>query len=130
MLRVPRNPEQPPAKADFSTVESVQRELVDASDVIASMTSEVASARTIREFASDRRKRALALATREFVVGNSATAAEALGRGSMAYGEALDAQAKELENAERVIAENEAARIRWESARSVLSSLRAIASNV
>lgn len=130
MLRAPHNP-QPPPKADFSTVESVQRALVDASDTLASMTSAVATARTIKEFSGDRRKRALAVPMREFIVaGESAAAAETKARASAIYGEALGIQQQELETAERAIAEWESARIKWESARSCLSSLRAIASNV
>lgn len=129
-MKAPGNPSNPPPKADFSTVEAVQRQLVEASEALSALTESVALARQVREFAGDRRKRALALSVREFLADESAAAAETRGRASVAYGEALDGQAKEYAIAERVIAEHEATRIRWESARSVLSSLRTIAANV
>ena len=130
MIKPPYSAPSRPAKADFSTVESVQKALIEASEMLAGMTEAVAAARTVKEFSSDRRKRSLALSVREFLEDESAAAAETRGRASVAYGEAIDAQAKELETAERTIAEWESARIKWESARSCLSSLRAIAANV
>lgn len=122
---------QPPPKSDFSTVEAVNAQLLDASDTLSSMTETVAAARQVKEYDSERRKRALALAVREFLIaGDSASAAETKGRASAIYGEALDRLSAELLMAEKTIAEHEAARVRWDSARTVSSSLRAIAANV
>ena len=130
-MRAPRTPSPPPDRPDFSTVESVSQRLLEASDRLAAMTADVANARQIREFAGDRRKRSLALAVREFLIaGDSASAAETKGRASAIYGEELDKQARAMEIAERMIAEHDAERIKWESARSLLSTLKMIANNV
>lgn len=120
-----------PGGSDFSTIESAQRQLAQASEELSGMTESVAKARQVREFHSDRLKRALAVSVREFLAaGDSATAADTKGRASVAYGEALDQLSIQYGAAEAVIAKWEATRIHWESARSILSSLRAIVSNV
>lgn len=54
----------------------------------------------------------------------SATAAEARARASDSYGKALDELAHDLRSAELVIAKYHAVQTKWESARSVLSSLK------
>lgn len=121
---------QPPQRLDYSTVEAVSARLIETADELSGMTEAVATARQIREFSGDRRKRALCLPMREFIVtGESAAAAETKARASAIYGEELDRQAQQLRDAELVIAGYEACRVRWESARSCLSALRNIAAN-
>lgn len=129
MLHVKPNPAAP-LRADWSDLELVQRHLVEASEALAGMTADVAKARQIREHNSDLRKRALALAVREFLADESAAAAETRGRASVAYGEHLQQSAKDLELAELAISNWEACMVRWKSAQSVLSSLKAVASNI
>ena len=120
-----------PDRPDHSTVESVSVRLLESSERLAAMTVDVANARTVREFAGDRRKRSLALAVREHLAtGDSASAAETKGRASVQYGEDLEKQAREAEIAERIIAEHDAERVKWETARSILSTLKSIAANV
>lgn len=122
---------RPSEPIDFSSVESVQRALLVVSDELTAMTEDVAKARTVREFEGDRRKRALALAVREFLAqGDSAAAADTKGRASVAYGEVLDAQSEQFEAAESILTRWDALRARFDAARSVLSSLRAIAGQV
>lgn len=120
-------------RADYSDIAAVSQRLLEASDELGRMVDAVAKAMTVREFCGDRRKRSLALSTREHSLPGSNishTAAETLGRASVRYGEDLEAQASQLEEAERVIARRDAVRAQWESARSVLSSLKSIAGNV
>lgn len=130
MRHVPVNPMQPPQRLDYSTVEAVSARLIETADELSGMTEAVATARQIREFASDLRKRVLALSVREFLVNDSAAAAESRGRASVAYGEALEKQAAQLRDAELVIAGYEACMVRWKSAQSVLSSLKNIANTI
>lgn len=130
-MRAPSNPSQPPDRPDHSTVEAVSARLLESADRLAAMTEDVANARTVREFAGDRRKRSLALAVREHLAaGDSAASAETKGRASVQYGEDIDKQSRALEIAERMIADHDAERIKWETARSILSTLKSIAANV
>lgn len=128
-MKAAANPSvRPSIGADYSTVESVSRLLIETAQEIEGMTEGMALARQIKEFAGDRRKRALCLPMREFIVaGDTATAAETKARASAIYGEELDAQARQLTDAERTILAYEAAMVRWKSAQSLLSSLKAIA---
>lgn len=124
-------PEKPPSeRLDYSTIEAISERLIEAAEQLAAMNERVALARQVREYSGDRLKRSLALAVREFLHEGSATAAETKGRASVAYGEALVQQAEQFSEAERIIAEHDAARIKWESARSLLSCMRQIAANV
>lgn len=119
----------PPQRLDHNDISALTTALLLASDELAAMTEAVAKARVVREFSGDRRKRALALSVREFLKDDTATASETKGRASELYGEALNAQAKELTEAERVVAAHDAARVRWESIRSALSCLKAVTGN-
>lgn len=121
-------PDQPVPPVDYHDLSSVTTALIRASDDLTALSASVATARQIKEYNSDQRKRALALAVREFLSkGDSATAAETYGRASVGYGEALDRLANELAQADRAIADYEAARIKWESLRSALSVLKSAA---
>src|SRR5687767_1806517 len=129
MIKAPHTP-APAQRLDHSDVTSLTDQLMRASEELAGMTQEVAKARVVREFSGDRRKRALALSTREFLGSDSAAAAEVRGRASVSYGEALDSQEKELRAAEEVISKHDATRTKWESIRSALSMAKAICGNV
>ncbi len=95
------------------------------------MVDEIAKARQVKEFSSDRMKRALALSVREFLAaGDSAAASETKGRASVAYGEAIEELSKQFEAAESVISRWTAVQARFDASRSILSSLRAIAGNL
>jgi hypothetical protein len=125
-------PSAPPEqRVDFNDLAALTTALILASDQLAGMSGSVAQARGIREYDSDRRKRALALPAREFIAtGDSATAAETKARASVAYGETLDQLQMDLTAAEKCIADHEAARVKWESIRSALAVLRATSSNL
>lgn len=121
-------PDQPVQVVDYHDLSSVTTALVRAANELSAMSQAVATARQVKEYNSDLRKRALALAVREHLVkGESATAAETYGRASMGYGEALETLGHALAEADRIIAEYEACRVRWESLRSALSVLKTAA---
>lgn len=123
----PTNPDRP----DFSTVEAVSQRLIESSEALAQMTEAVATARQVKEYDSDLRKRALAKYVREFLVaGDSATAAETKGRASVGYGEELETLKSAYAEAEAVILRHDSARIAWETSRSLLSTLKSIANNI
>lgn len=124
-------PDAPKQPVDASDVATMQHAMMDAAESLTEMAGDVASALTVLEYDGERRKRALALIVREFLAtGDSASAADTKGRASEAYGEALTKQAGQLEAAQAVIARREAARMRWETARSCLAMSRATISNL
>lgn len=121
---------EPKKAIDFHDLSSLTQQLITASDELSAMSEEVAKAKTIREFSGDLRKRALALSTREFLETDSAAASDTKGRASLRYGDDLKQLQKDLYEAESTLARHEAARIRWESIRSALSSWKAITGNI
>lgn len=117
--------------ADYSTIEQISERLVESSTAISMMADRVAKARHIKEYDSDRRKRALSCAVVDFLTaGDSATAAEHKARASASYAESMKAHGQALEAAEAVITEWEAAKIKWETARSLLSVQKSLVANL
>lgn len=110
--------------ADYSDVAALQKRLVEAADRLSALVPELAKARQVREYDSDRRKRALAVAMAPLLSEGSAAAAEAMARASSGYEKAMKQIAADLLVAEKVIAEHEAVKIQWESARSLLAMQR------
>jgi len=117
--------------ADYSDIEAISARLIESSDALGRMVERVAKARQIREYDSDRRKRALSCAVASFLqTGDSATSAEHKARASEGYAELMKARGEELTLAETIIAEWEAAKIKWETARSLLSVQKSLVANL
>lgn len=118
--------------ADYSTVEAISKRLVESSHALAEMVERVAKARQCRDYDGDRRKRALSIAVRDILTnGDMATgAAEHMARSSEGYGEAMKMIGKDLLTSEQVIAEWDATKLQWETARSLLSIQKTIAGNL
>lgn len=109
-------------QADFSDCLALQKKLVQAADKLSSMAGSVASAKQVREFEGDRRKRALAIATIPFLKsGDSHARAETEARATDGYRNEMVKLATELQVAEKAIMEYESTKIQWESARSLLA---------
>jgi hypothetical protein len=103
----------------------------EAAMAVSSMTSDVGAARQIREYDGDRRKRSLALVAATFLeAGETGTAADTKARASDVYLTELRKLAKESRAAEVTLAEYEAAKLRFESARSVLSLAKTLAAQL
>ncbi len=86
------------------------------------MAPTVATARHVREYDSDRRKRCLAVAALPLLkAGLSATAADTEARASEAYQSAMKQLGIEFVAAEKTLAEWDAIKIQVEVARSLLS---------
>lgn len=117
--------------ADYSTIEAISERLIESSDVLGHMADKVAKARQVREYDSDRRKRALSCSVADFLKsGESATAAEHKARASDSYAEMMKSRGAELAAAEAVILEWEAAKIKWETARSLLSVQKSLVAHL
>lgn len=100
-----------------------RQERLDADiQTIAKLSVKVGKAKQVKEFHPIRRDRALALAMTPFLqAGDSAAAAEAKARASYNYGETMKELARDLEDAETVLAEWEAAKIISDSDRTQVS---------
>jgi hypothetical protein len=108
--------------SDHEQLRVRQERLEAACQVVAALSRKVGQAKQVIEFSPEYRKRALAKAMSPYLDdGESATAADAKGRASFNYGEELKELAQFLNDAETVKAQWEAAKVEWESCRSLLS---------
>jgi len=90
------------------------------------ISADVADARTVKEFSSDRLKRAFSVVVSEFLeAGDSGVAAEHKARASTNYGVHLHDLQEQYKSALRVIEAHDALKVKFESARSILSCERA-----
>lgn len=111
--------------ADYSDVAAIQQRMVEAAEALSGMAENLAKARQIREYDSDRKKSALAQVAAPLLrSGESAAAADLEARASDNYRKAMKQLATELRAAEEVIAKHEAVKIQWETARSLLAMQR------
>ena len=86
------------------------------------LAAQMGAARQIKEYDSDRRRQILAIeVVKSLKAGESAAAADAIGRASDAYKTNLEALAKQYEAAESTIAQWNAEQCSFEAARSLLS---------
>lgn len=93
---------------------------------LAAMSDDVADAKQIKEFNHDRHKRALSMVVADFLEqGESGVAAEHKARASGVYGAQLADLGEQYKAALRIIEKADAARVLWESARSLLSTEKA-----
>lgn len=89
---------------------------------IAGLANDVADAKTVKQFSSDRLKRAFSVAVAEFLeAGESGVAGEHKARAGKAYGAALHDLGEDYKTAMRVIEQAEALKVKFESARSILA---------
>lgn len=115
---------------DHSDIASIQRQLQEACDELSHMVDAVAKARQIKEWDGERRKAALSVQVAPLLADNSAAAAEHKARASEAYHGAMAALSTDLYAAEKAILRYETTRIKWESARSLLSLARTITERI
>ncbi len=112
--------------ADHDNILTAQHQMNAAAMDLAKMTADVADAKTVREFSSDRLKRAFSVTVAEFLeAGDSGVAAEHKSRASKAYGVHLHDLMEQYKTAMRVIEKHEALKISYECARSILSTEKA-----
>ena len=107
---------------DFNDSSAIADRLTKASKRLHELAGSVGMARQIKEFASDRRKMALARWVAPLLKdGESATSAEHKARSSGAYIAEMDRLASEYESAESTLAQYAAEQASFEAARSLLS---------
>lgn len=107
---------------DSDTIAKAQKQMNAAALEIASMANDVADAKTVKEYNSDRLKRALSGSVAVFLdEGLTGVAAEHKARASKEYGTHLHDLEEQFKSAMRVIEQYEGLKIRFESARSILA---------
>lgn len=118
-------------QADFSDCLALQKKLVLAADKLSAMAGNVAMARHVTTFDSDRRKRALALSAAPLLAaGESSAAAETSARSSPEYQAAMTELGKQYTSAEKTLVEFETTKLQWETARSLIAFQRDLAKNL
>lgn len=118
---------------DYTDLTVLSQQLLEVTEQLLSNATAVGTARQIREFNSDQRKRALALAVRDVLALKpdlSATAAESQARTQDGYGATMVRLRDELRSAEVAIAENDALRAKHDSLRSLLSFQKTLTNNL
>lgn len=112
--------------ADHDTLKRAQAQMQQCALELEKMAADVGDAKTVREFSSDRLKRAFSVEVAEFLEhGDSAAAAEHKARASKAYGTHLHDLGEQYRAAMRVIERYDAMKAKFESSRSLVSSERA-----
>jgi hypothetical protein len=108
--------------SDHTEVGQIQLRMMSSTKKLNDMAPSLGMAKQVREFSSDRRKQILAVEmVKAMKTEKSATAAEAIARASDLYRIAMDEQAKQLADAETVIATWQATEASFEASRSLLS---------
>ena len=118
---------QPPKPdvADWTEVAGLQRRLAETVEQINRMAGDVGMAKHVLEYDGDMRKKALARAMAAPIAGGSSAAkAEAEARSSESYAREMTVLAKSHQVAEQTVMEYEAARLVWDTARSLLAMSR------
>lgn len=116
--------------SDFSDILRITAELESARDELGRMADQVAKAKQIREWDSERRRAALSREVAPLLVSMGVSAAEHSARASESYVNAMRLLQRDLYEAEQMLAKYEAVKCRWESARTMASLQKAIAGNL
>ena len=107
---------------DSDTITRAQKQMNSCALDLAKMSADVADAKTVKEFSSDRLKRAFSVEVAGFLdAGDSGVAAEHKARASKEYGTHLHDLAEQYKTALRIIEQHDALKTKFESARSILS---------
>lgn len=111
---------------DNDTITKAQAQLNRCAIELQKLAQDVADAKTIKEFSSDRLKRAFSGAVAEFLgAGDGLGASEHQARAGAAYGGHLNDLELQYKEALRVIEKHDALKVMFESARSILSTEKA-----
>lgn len=124
MIKIPAGKDRPDATS-HDTVRRAEQQLEKAAQALAGMADDYANAQQIKEYNSDRLKRALA-DVMSVLLGQdeTATAAECHARASETYRNASIQLGVQYRDALRIIERYKAQHILWDTARSLLASER------
>lgn len=112
--------------SDFTDSEKIARRMMEATAMLHKLAPKVAQSRTIKEFVGDLKKNLLAkYVVRSLKAGESATAAEAIGRADPDFQRELAALQEQHGAAESTLSSWTAEQCSYEAARSLLSFSKA-----
>lgn len=115
---------------DIHDITKITVELESSRDELASMVDAVGAAKQVKEWDGERRRAALSKQVAPFLTDHGVSAAEHMARATDGYINAMRLLQRDLFDAERTLAQYEAIKCRWESARSILGMQRALAGNL
>lgn len=111
--------------SDWGEVSELQSKMVKSVEALSRMAGDVGMAKTVIEYDSDRRKKALARGMAAPLAGGAAVSkAEAEARCSEAYAKELDQLCREHQAATTVLAEHEVLKLQWSTCQSLLAMER------
>jgi hypothetical protein len=108
-------------QADQTEFAKTQKRLRQVTNELHQMVPNVASARQVIEFSSERRKTLLAIFTAPLLAGSSAAAAEVMARANPKYIKELTTLEGQSKEAYGVVAKWDAMNKTWDAARSLMS---------
>lgn len=117
-------------ETDAHEIERVITALETSRDELSEMTNLVGKARQINSWDSERRRAALSKSVAPLLPNMGVAAAEHTARASKEYVEAMRLLQKDLYEAEKVLAEYDACKTRFEAARSILSVQKSMMQNI
>lgn len=118
-------PPSPSDVADWSDVAALQQRMAQTVTALAAMADDVGMAKHVLEYDGARQKQALARGMAPALAGgDSAAKAEAAARADACYAKEIDTLARQHLAAEQTIAAHDAARLVWETCRSLLAMTR------
>lgn len=115
---------------DVNDVEKVISQLEAARSELEGMVDAVGKSKQVKEWDAERRRAALSKYVAPLLATSGVSAAEHVARASKEYVDAMRILQLDLYTAEKTLAQYEAIKCKWESARSILSMQKAIAGNV
>jgi len=108
--------------SDNDKIFFLQKQMHKVSQDLAGMSEPLASARQVKEYDGDRRKRLLAIAMKVFIeLGDSAASADCKARASDSYGEGLIKLSGEYLSAMETVEKHDALKVQFASAQSLLA---------
>jgi len=118
-------PPTPGSISSWDDVAGLQAKMIEAVEAMQQLADDVGMAKTVLEFSSDRRKRALARACAAALAGGESVAkAESEARSSEGYGKELTQLQKEHQAAEQTLTKWETLKLTWSSSQSLLAMQR------
>lgn len=116
--------------ADYTDGINAEKSLRAANNKLHELAPQVALARQVKEFSSDRRKELLARFTKAYLADGSVAQAEVSARADHGYEAGLSELEKQYQAAEHTIAKWQATQATFEAARSLISLNKEIARNM
>ena len=116
---------------DAIDLSGLELRLLRSAKKLASMSADIANAKTVVEYSADRRKRILSVGMAPHLkAGESSVKSESLARASEAHHKQLEEQMAQDRAAQEIIEEYKAEQCKWETCRTLISLHKQLAGNL